>query len=204
MLREFLCVWILTVVPLAAEDVYGARWAELQRRIAEGGDVQQLLRRWATEDGAAIRVVPESPTAPFRRRTLDGLDPDREQVRIVACQANVPPDLALAVFEHESGFNNRARGEKGELGAGQIMPSTAAAFGFDQRRLATDYNYNVRSAVAIMHWLLAYFAGDEQAAIRAYNGGTGWRSASLAASAQIENYASAVSRLRRNYAVDCR
>jgi soluble lytic murein transglycosylase-like protein len=204
MLRQFLCVCFLAVGPLAAEDTYGARWAELQRRIADGGDVTQLLRRWAMEDGAATRVVPESHVAPVRRRTLNGLDPDREQVRIAACQANVPPDLALAVFEHESGFDNRARGEKGELGAGQIMPSTAAAFGFDQRLLATDYNYNVRSAVAIMRWLLEHFAGDEQSAIRAYNGGTGWRSVSLAASEQIENYASAVSQLRRNYAVDCR
>src|ERR1035441_7557608 len=179
MLRQFLYVWILTVGPLAAEDTYGARWAELQRRIADGGDVQQLLRRWATEDGAASIVTTERRLVPSRRRGTSSLAPEREQVRIAACEANVPPDLALAVFEHESGFDNRARGERGELGAGQIMPSTADAFGFDQRRLATDYDYNVRSAVAIMRWLLAYFAGDDQAAIRAYNGGTGWRWASL-------------------------
>ena len=204
MLRILLGMWCLATGLLVAQDRYAARWAELQRRIAVGQDVQQLLQEWNRDDGVTIRGCGRPAPPPLRGLFPSGLTPNRELVRVAACGVNVAPDLALAIFEHESGFDNRARGEKGELGAGQIMPSTAAAFGFDQARLAADYDYNVRSAVAIMSWLLEHFAGDEQAAIRAYNGGPAWRSASPATARQIESYAEAVNRLRRNYVIDCR
>lgn len=176
-----------------AQDTYAARFAELRARIAGGGDVSQLVREWE----------PKSTPPPLARRAagVSGLllDVSRARVRAAACEAGVRPALALAIVEHETGFNNSARGEKGEIGAGQIMPATAHLFGFDTSRLAADYDYNVRSSVGIIRYLLDYFGGDELAAIRGYNGGPGWRNASPPTLSKIETYAASVRRLRDKY-----
>ncbi len=183
-------------VLLQAQDPYSSRWAELRLRIATGGDVSELVREWGPKSPPPVRRASTNSSSGLQ---VSRLDPNRDRVRAAACQAGVHPALALAIVEHETGFNNRARGEKGEIGAGQIMPSTADKFGFDKGRLATDYDYNVRSSVAIVRFLLDYFNGDEQAAIRGYNGGPGWRNAGPVATNQIETYAASVSQLRKKY-----
>jgi soluble lytic murein transglycosylase-like protein len=188
---------------LLAEDPYAARWAELRQRIETGGNVSQLMQQWEPkslprERNSAARSAGMSTVLP--NMLASGLlDPTRDRVRAAACQVGVRPSLALAILEHETGFNNRARGEKGEIGAGQIMPSTAVLFGFDKSRLAADYDYNVQSSVGILRYLLDYFDGDEQATIRGYNGGPGWRSAGPVTLGKIESYAASVSRLRSKY-----
>jgi len=48
----------------------------------------------------------------------------------VARERGVPPHILGAVLRHESGFNPEARGEAGEVGLGQILPSTARRPGF--------------------------------------------------------------------------
>jgi len=191
-------VWLLIAATFAwAEDPYAARWTELRERIAAGGDVGELLRQWEPRAPAA-RGVTERPAR--TGRAVAGMpDASRDRVRVAACQAGVRPSLALAIVEHETGFDNRARGQKGEIGAGQIMPSTADTFGFDKSRLAADYDYNVRSSVAIMRYLLDYFNGDEASVIRGYNGGPGWKSAGPVAAGQIESYAASVGQLEKKY-----
>jgi len=205
MIRYAPYVWFFTASLLMAEDPYAARWSELRKRIAEGGDVSQLLLQWEPKEPAAtggrnaIKSAAEVPISTPDLRGSTRLDQDRDLVRAAACEAGVRPSLALAIVEHETGFNNRARGEKGEIGAGQILPATALTFGFDMKRLAADYDYNVRSAVGILRYLLDYFGGDEQAALRGYNGGPGWRGASSATLSKIEIYAASVSELRGKY-----
>jgi soluble lytic murein transglycosylase-like protein len=189
---------LLAASLLLAEDPYAARWAELRHRIETGGSVSQLIQQW--EPKSFPRERNKGTFASLTRVPASGLlDPTRDTVRAAACQVGVHPSLALAILEHETGFNNRARGEKGEIGAGQIMPSTAALFGFDTSRLAADYDYNVQSSVGILRYLLDYFDGDEQAAIRGYNGGPNWRKAGPATLGKIEGYAASVSRLRSKY-----
>lgn len=205
MLRNSLLVCLLASSLLMAEDPYAARWSELRKRIAEGGDVGELMRQWEPTQAATAHgrntlrrtTVLSAPLTNLMTSPL--LDPTRDRVRAAACEAGIHPSLALAIVEHETGFNNRARGEKGEIGAGQIMPSTAALFGFDKNRLAVDYDYNVRSAAAILRYLVDYFDGDEQAAIRGYNGGPGWRNAGPATLGKIESYAASVTHLRSKY-----
>ena len=208
-------LWLFAASLLLAEDPYADRWSELRRRIAEGGDVSQLLDQWdrkgpdvrtariVTSRGAGASVFEEPIFARGHAasglRVLPSLTPERDLVRVAACAAGVHPSLALAIVEHETGFNNRARGEKGEIGAGQIMPATALTFGFNLNRLARDYDYNVRSAIEILRYLIDYFDGDEEAAIRGYNGGPAWRSARPATLGQIERYAASVSGLRSKY-----
>ena len=186
-----------------AQDPYAQRWLELRRGIAAGRDVRELLRQWDAQDGVSRRT-PQAERLRVRRSPSGNLDADREDVRVAACEAGVPPSLALAIVERESGFDNRAIGEKGELGAGQILPTTAVAFGFDRSRLAANREYNVRASVTIMRSLLDSFGRDEQAAIRGYNGGRGWQTAGPAAMQKVNTYAVAINRLRRKYAfVDC-
>ncbi len=48
-----------------------------------------------------------------------------------------------------------------------------------------------------MRYLLDYFGGNEQDAIRGYNGGPGWRNAARATLAKIDSYAASVSQLRK-------
>jgi soluble lytic murein transglycosylase-like protein len=197
--RHAICVFVWAAATLMAQDPYASRWAELRRRIAQGGNVTNLLREWDApkENGGRLAVEARAPTD--RRLISRAPDPEREQVRVHACKAGVPPSIALAILEHESAFRNNVVGERGELGAAQILPATASSFGFDPERLAADYGYNVQSAVAILRWLLDRFGGDEQAAIRAYNGGTGWQAAPAAMLRKIEDYANAVNELRRKY-----
>ena len=178
-----------------SQDPYADRWAELRQRIAEGGDVSQLIHQWEPKSMPAMRQ--RSMTKNLMSSSI--LDPTRDRVRAAACAVGVRPSLALAIVEHETGFNNLARGEKGEIGAGQILPSTATSFGFDQKRLAADYDYNVQAAVGIMRYLLDYFDGDEDAVIRGYNGGPGWRNAGPTARGMIENYAASVTHVRSKY-----
>ena len=172
-----------------AQDPYADRWSELRKRIDQGGDVGELLRTWSPP---TARAIPNFHLTPL-------LGTLRDEVRGAACKAGIRPSLALAIVDHETGFNNNARGDKGEIGAGQIMPATADLFGFDKNRLAVDYTYNVESSVTIMRYLLDYFGGNEQDAIRGYNGGPGWRNADRATLAKIDNYAASVSQLRKQY-----
>jgi soluble lytic murein transglycosylase-like protein len=204
-------LWLFAATLLLAEDPYETRFAELRQRIASGGDVGQLLNQWesgktspphagsaqASSRAARASYGKVNPDRPGT--TVPNLDIARDKVRVAACQSGVRPSLALAIVEYETGFNNRARGEKGEIGAGQIMPATAMKFGLDTHRLATDYDYNIQSAVGIMRYLLDYFGGDEQAAIRGYNGGPGWQNSGPTARGQVEHYAATVSGLRSKY-----
>jgi hypothetical protein len=54
----------------------------------------------------------------------------RSIVEEVARERGVPPHVLGAVLRHESGFNPEARGQAGEIGLGQILPSTARRPGF--------------------------------------------------------------------------
>jgi soluble lytic murein transglycosylase-like protein len=207
-MRYLAFLWLFAATLLFAEDPYEVRFAELRQRIANGGDVGQLLNQWegakpspprAGSLSAVSKAARDSYGNPNPALGFPNLDVARDKVRVAACQSGVRPALALAIVEYETGFNNRARGEKGEIGAGQIMPATAMKYGFDTRRLATDYDYNIQSAVGIMRSLLDIFNGDEQAAIRGYNGGPGWQNANPAARGQIEHYAATVTGLRSKY-----
>jgi soluble lytic murein transglycosylase-like protein len=207
----FLLLFATTL--LMAEDPYQVRFAELRQRIASGGDVGQLLNQWEGAKASSPRAgsvsnpprasfgksILNRPDMPVNRAGFPTLDVARDKVRVAACQSGVHPSLALAIVEYETGFNNRARGEKGEIGAGQIMPATAMKYGFDTHRLATDYDYNVQSSVAIMRSLLDFFGGDEQAAIRGYNGGPAWQNSGPTARGQVEHYAATVTGLRSKY-----
>ena len=55
----------------------------------------------------------------------------RDRVSYYAAAYGVPVDLALAVANRESGFQQSARGAAGEVGIMQLKPATAAHLGVD-------------------------------------------------------------------------
>jgi soluble lytic murein transglycosylase-like protein len=110
----------------------------------------------------------------------------------------VDPALALALIEQESGFQHPVRGRAGELGAAQILPATAGIYGLDRRRLANDFVYNVQAGLWILKQLLEQ-VGDEAEALRAYNGGRGWRSLPDEAQRAVRRYANQVLERRARY-----
>jgi hypothetical protein len=175
-------------------------WRELWLRINRGTEVESLLKR--PPDPARLPAVQTRPTSESRGAVTAGPRPGKESaqemVHDLACQLGLDPALALALIEQESGFRHSLRGRSGELGAAQILPATGGAFGFDFARLANDFLYNVRAGLSILKRLLEQ-TGDEREALRAYNGGRGWRALSEEARRSVQSYADRVLARRDGY-----
>jgi soluble lytic murein transglycosylase-like protein len=85
----------------------------------------------------------------------------------VANQFGVPPSIALAVAQKESGMNpNVPNGAAGEIGVFQLMPATAAGLGVNP----SDLNQNVTGGVSLLASLYNQF-GNWSDALAAYNAG---------------------------------
>lgn len=92
----------------------------------------------------------------------------QEQITATALQYGVDPNIALAVAQRESGYNQGARGAAGEVGVFQLMPGTAAGLGVDPYSL-TD---NIRGGVMYLRQMYEQF-GNWTEALAAYNAGPG-------------------------------
>lgn len=95
----------------------------------------------------------------------------QDLIRQEATKAGVPPALALAIAEQESGFNPTVLGPKlpsGEqaIGTFQVLPSTAKSRGFDPN----DPIANIRGGVGYIRELLDQNNGDLDAVLRTYGG----------------------------------
>lgn len=91
-------------------------------------------------------------------------------VKLVAPEYQLEPHLVLAVMAAESNFDPLAESPKKAQGLMQLIPDTAARFGV---RNPLDPTQNIRGGMAYLRWLLAYFEGDVQLALAAYNAGEG-------------------------------
>lgn len=107
-------------------------------------------------------------------------------ISAAAAKYNVPPFLALAVAQRESGLNQGAVGASGELGVFQLMPGTARQLGVDPADLAQ----NVDGGVRYLSQMYGQF-GDWKTALEAYNGGPGNVSRGTVSSA-AQGYADAI------------
>lgn len=107
---------------------------------------------------------------------------NRALVRLEAMNAGLPPEIADAVTEVESGYHAETIGAAGEIGLMQVMPATARMLGFtgSAEELATPAN-NIHYGVTYLAqaWRLA--GGDICTATMKYRAGHGetrfsWRS----------------------------
>lgn len=92
-------------------------------------------------------------------------------IRQEATRQGVPPELALAVGEQESGFNPTVTGPRlgsGEQGIGtfQLLPSTAKRLGVDP----THPTENIRGGVRYLRELLDQHQGNLEQVLKAYGG----------------------------------
>lgn len=95
-----------------------------------------------------------------------GLGDVASQIQSTASQLGVPPSLALAVAQRESGLNQGAIGSSGELGVFQLMPGTAAQLGVDP----SDLGQNITGGITYLKQLYDRF-GNWPDALVAYNEG---------------------------------
>ena len=89
-----------------------------------------------------------------------------------AARANVPPGLALAVIQIESGFNRFAISRTGAEGYMQIMPFWMAEIGVPRKNLF-DTRTNLRLGCTILRYYLDQARNDWIKALALYNGSTG-------------------------------
>ena len=96
--------------------------------------------------------------------------PIPDQIVGVAGSLGVDPELALAIAQRESGFNQSARGSAGEIGIFQVKPTTAAEVGISLAQLQTVEG-NILAGVRYLRNMLGMFGGDPFKATAAYNAG---------------------------------
>jgi soluble lytic murein transglycosylase-like protein len=170
---------LLTGIPRAASGQHWSHedWRDLRHRLEYNLDLQGLFAR-----------------RPFWRLKLDDR---KEMVKQIACGLGMAPSLALALIEHESGFDQGARGQFGELGAAQVLPATARQYQLDHQRLATEFRYNVAGGLRILKSLLAQF--PERVAVQAYNGGPAFASSPPQVQEKVRRYAAEVLARKEKY-----
>ncbi|GBD40656.1 Membrane-bound lytic murein transglycosylase D [bacterium HR39] len=83
----------------------------------------------------------------------------------------VPPNLAVALVWTESRYCPQAVGAKGEIGLGQMLPSTARSLGVPPSYLY-DPDWNLYASMLYLQRLYRRF-GDWNKALAAYNAGPG-------------------------------
>jgi hypothetical protein len=91
-----------------------------------------------------------------------------DEINLAARQFNLDPALVRAVIHAESGFNARARSNKGAIGLMQLMPATAKLLGVADARAPS---HNIRGGTQYLAGLLARFKNDIVLATAAYNAG---------------------------------
>ncbi len=153
--------WIALAPATAAAQIYAARDANgvlvlSDKPLGPGATTYPLTR------SAAIRT-----TAPSRA-TVDS--PWDQLIDRHASEFGVRSDLVRAVIHVESGFNPRARSNKGAMGLMQLMPATAEELGV---RNPYDPAQNIRGGVAYLSALLDRYDHNEELALAAYNAGPG-------------------------------
>lgn len=91
-----------------------------------------------------------------------------DEIALAARQYDVDPALLRAMIHAESGFNPRARSQKGAMGLMQLMPGTARMLGVADASVPGE---NIRGGAQYLAGLLARFKGDVSLASAGYNAG---------------------------------
>lgn len=86
----------------------------------------------------------------------------------IADAYGVDPDLVKAVIRVESSNNYKVMSNKGAQGLMQLIPETAERFGVKN---AWDPRQNIKGGIKYLRFLLAYFEGNVDYALAAYNAG---------------------------------
>ena len=91
-----------------------------------------------------------------------------DEIALAARQFAVDPALVRALIHAESGFNPRARSQKGAMGLMQLMPGTARMLGVADASIPSE---NIRGGTQYLAGLMARFSNDISLACAGYNAG---------------------------------
>lgn len=143
--------------PARPQPVRVTRSPEGRRVIVNETSVQHA-RRFAAE----LLAVPDLPGMPSG--TLEPI------IRRHCDARHLDPRLVQAVIQVESGYNHRARSNKGAMGLMQLMPDTAVELAVFH---PYDVEENLRGGTAYLRQLIDAFSGSLEMALAAYNAGPG-------------------------------
>ncbi len=121
---------------------------------------------------AHLSSATASPSSPAT--ALEPARTNRALVRQEATRAGLPPDVADAVAEVESGYHPATIGAAGEIGLMQVMPATARMLGFagtTSELAAPEINAHYGVTYLAQAWRLA--GGDICTATMKYRAGHG-------------------------------
>lgn len=138
---------------------------------AEAAEVRRLAQEKA--DAEVARLQAEREAMEQRYQALIDSAERRKIFSIVsrlAPEYGIHPGLAVALIRAESNFNPAAVSDKNAQGLMQLIPETAARF---RVKKPFDPEQNIRGGMSYLRWLLAYFQGDVELAVAAYNAGEG-------------------------------
>ena len=142
---------------------------------AEVAQAEEEARARAAVEAARIAAqeAAEREALDNRYRALIDSGQRRKILAIVqrlAPEYGIHPGLAVALIRAESNFDPQAVSTKNAQGLMQLIPETAARFRVTK---PFDPEQNIRGGMAYLRWLLAYFQGDVDLTVAAYNAGEG-------------------------------
>jgi soluble lytic murein transglycosylase-like protein len=124
-------------------------------------------KTYAVTEGATTAAAVRSTRPTASRSVRERFEP---LIQEHASRHALRPDLVRAVIQVESGFNPRARSNKGAMGLMQLMPATARDFGVTD---PYDPAQNIRAGTKYLRQLIDRYDGNEELALAAYNAGSG-------------------------------
>lgn len=170
----------LIVALVVMGGVLGLAWSEVWAR---GARIAALEKKLEAAEGEArvlagdlddVRNSPLNYLLLYKRASLARLerieprwDDIVSETWAAAKKNGVPPEVALAIIEHESFFNPEAIGSRGEFGLMQIYPPAWPQF--DTSR-GFEIPYNVGFGCRIFAGCLKEAKGNLREALRLYNG----------------------------------
>ena len=125
----------------------------------------------------------------------------REQLKAVAIELGLEPNLALGMAKVESGYNPKSVSPKGAVGVLQVMPRFALHEFNVTRQLLFNPHVNIRLGLHRMKYLLKRFDQNLDLALAAYNAGASRvvnAGHSIPAITETQNYVKKVRKAMKN------
>lgn len=143
---------------------------------AEKGHMQaQKMLRFVGEKAASMPECMRNSLADLDFEDASKITNPSQQkvlglVRKLAPEYGVSPRLVMAVIRNESNYESSAVSPKNAQGLMQLIPETSARFNVKK---PFDPEQNIRGGLSYLRWLLAYFEGNVELVVAAYNAGEG-------------------------------
>jgi len=116
------------------------------------------------------RIAPSPQAKQYASTTRLNRAAYSQEISQAASRFRIDPALVRAVVHVESGFNPKARSNKGASGLMQLMPATARQWGVSSPH---DAHQNIAGGSQHLAHLLSRYNGNTALAVAAYNAGEG-------------------------------